>query len=136
LIIAQASLAPPSGGAGKGDVAIVRFTDNEQYRLALQAEGLPPSSARGSAYGVWLYTSQSKQQFLGFPNTRVGADGQLKTVSDLAPDTPTYREVLLTRETVDDPKRPGTIVLRGRMVTAVPGQNQPTTTVPGTTTTP
>jgi hypothetical protein len=118
LIIAQASLEPPSGGAGTGDVAIVRFTENEQYRLALQAEGLPPSSARGSAYGVWLYTSQSKKQFLGFPDTRVGADGKLKTVSDLAPDTPTYREILLTRETVDEPKRPGTIVLRGRMITA------------------
>ncbi len=134
LILAQAVLRPPGGnGAGKGDVAIVRFTDSEQFRLALQAEGLPPSSARGSAYGVWLYTSQSEKRFLGFPNTKVGADGELKTVSDLAPDTPTYREVLLTRETVDEPKRPGTIVLRGRMVTAAPaGGATGTTTVPGT----
>jgi hypothetical protein len=120
VILAQAALAPRPGSqsSAKGDVAIVRFTDNEQYRLALQAEGLPPSSARGSAYGVWLYTSKSQKQFLGYPNTRVGADGKLKTVSDLAPDTPTYREVLLTRETRDAPKTPGTIILRGRLVTA------------------
>ncbi len=133
VILAQAVLRPPSGGesTAKGDVAIVRFTDNEQYRLALQAEGLPPSSARGSAYGVWLYTSKDEKQFLGFPNTRVGADGKLKTVSDLAPDTPTYAEVLLTRETRDEPDAPGTIILRGKMVTATPAQG--TTTTGGTT---
>jgi hypothetical protein len=134
-VVAQGTLAPPKGGDpdAKGQVAIVVFPDNNQYRFALQATGLPPSSTRGSAYGVWLYTSKSEKQFLGYPNTRVGADGKLKTVSDLAPDTPTYREVLLTRETRDAPKSPGTIILRGRLVTAA-AQNQgtATTTTPST----
>ena len=77
--------------------------------------GLPPSSTRGSAYGVWLYSSPSQNRFLGFPDTVVGADGKLETVSDLSPDTPPYSEVLLTRETAETPKRPGTIILRGRL---------------------
>lgn len=139
-ILAQAVLRPParSGSEAKGVVAIVRFPDNDQYRLGLQAEGLPPSSARGSAYGVWLYTSQAEKRFLGFPDTRVGADGKLKTTSDLAPDTPSYAEVLLTRETVDGPKTPGTIILRGKMITASPAQDQGATggAVAPTTTTP
>ena len=119
-VVAQGTLQAPEGGDrdAKGQVAIVRFPDNNQFRLALQATGLPPSSARGSAYGVWLYTSDEKKRFLGFPDTTVGKDGRLETVSDLSPDTPTYAAVLLTRETAESPKRPGTLVLVARMVTA------------------
>jgi hypothetical protein len=141
-IKAQGTLRPPgnSESDARGEVAIVHFPDNDQYRLAFQAEKLPPSSTRGSAYGVWLYTSPTEQQFLGFPDTVVGADGKLQTVSDLRPDTPTYREVLLTRETAENPKKPGTIVLRGRMITAGAQTGGGTATTPGaiapTTTTP
>ena len=123
-VLAQGSLRPAEGGAStaKGEVAIVRFPESNQFRLALQASGLPPSSTRGSAYGVWLYTSDRQSQFLGFPDTVVGRDGKLETVSDLSPDTPNHREVLLTRETAEEPRRPGTIILRGRLVTAAAQQ--------------
>ena len=125
-VLAQGSLRPPEGGdsTAKGEVAIVRFPESNQFRLALQATGLPPSSTRGSAYGVWLYTSPRESQFLGFPDTVVGRDGKLETVSDLSPDTPNHREVLLTRETAEEPKRPGTIILRGRLITAARQQGQ------------
>ena len=117
---AQGTLRPPEGSQSeaRGEVAIVHFPDNDQFRLAFQATGLPPSSTRGSAYGVWIYSSPTQNRFLGFPDTVVGADGKLETVSDLAPDTPAYSQVLLTRETAESPKRPGTIILRGRLVTA------------------
>ena len=73
-IKAQGTLRPPGGSASgaRGEVAIVHFPDNGQYRLAFQATGLPPSSTRGSAYGVWLYTSATEKRFLGFPDTVVG----------------------------------------------------------------
>ena len=134
-IKAQGTLRPPgnSDSDARGEVAIVHFPDNDQYRLAFQAEKLPPSSTRGSAYGVWLYSSPTEQQFLGFPDTVVGADGKLETVSDLRPDTPAYREVLLTRETAESPKKPGTIVLRGRMITAAAQTGGGTATTPGAT---
>jgi hypothetical protein len=133
---AQGNLRPPdgNGSSARAEVAIVHFPDNDQYRLAFQATGLPPSSTRGSSYGVWLYTSATQNKFLGFPDTLVGKDGKLETVSDLSPDTPLYREVLLTRETAENPKKPGTIILRGRMITATPQQAGGTTG--GTTTTP
>jgi hypothetical protein len=131
---AQGTLRPPNGGSARGEVAIVHFPDNDQFRLAFQATGLPPSSSRGSAYGVWLYSSPTQKQFLGFPDTTVGADGKLETVSDLSPDTPTYAEVLLTREKSESPKQPGTIVLRGRMVIAAqqPSGSAGTATTPST----
>ncbi len=133
---AQGTLAPPDGSESpaRGEVAIVHFPDNDQYRLAFQATGLPPSSTRGSAYGVWLYSSPTKHQFLGFPDTTVGADGKLETVSDLSPDTPAYAKVLLTRETSEAPKQPGTIVLTGSMVIAAqqPSGAGGTATTPST----
>ena len=130
-VIAQGTLRPPQGveSGAKGQVAIVRFPDNTQFRFALQAEGLPRSSAK-SAYGVWLYTSDTKKQFLGFPNTRVGKDGKLQTVSDLSPETPNYGAVLLTRETAEEPKNPGPVVLLARMVTAADQTQTQTTTTP------
>lgn len=131
---AQGNLRPPngSGSSAKAEVAIVHFPDNDQFRLAFQATGLPPSSSRGSSYGVWLYTSAKEKQFLGFPDALVGKDGKLETVSDLTPDTPLYREVLLTRETAENPTTPGTIILRGRMITAAPQQSGGTSTTPAT----
>jgi hypothetical protein len=125
-VLAQGTLRAPDGGDAdaKGQVAIVRFPDNDQFRFALSATGLPPSSTRGSAYGVWLYTSKDKNRFLGFPDSTVGKDGRLETISDLSPDTPNYGAVLLTRETADSPKQPGRIILIGRMVTATEIEQQ------------
>jgi hypothetical protein len=134
-VLAQGELKPPAGSGSKatGQVAIVRFPDNNQFRLALQAAHLAPSSTRGSAYGVWFYSSPGKARFVGFPDTVVGQDGKLETVADLDPNTPNYREVLLTRERSEKPKQPGTIILRGRLLTA-PSQQQgrsgQTTTTP------
>ena len=135
-VVAQGELKPRDGSQVKatGQVAIVRFPDNNQFRFALTASGLPPSSARGSAYGVWLYTSKDKKRFLGFPDSTVGKDGKLKTVSDLSPDTPNYGAVLLTRETAESPKRPGKVVLIGRMVTATELAQQQRTQTQTTTT--
>ncbi|HWC26014.1 MAG TPA: hypothetical protein VG474_05460 [Solirubrobacteraceae bacterium] len=131
-IVAQGNLAPPEGAesSAKGQVAIVRFPDNNQFRFALTAEGLPPSSSRGSAYGVWLYSSDDKKQFLGFPDMKVGRDGKLQTVSDLAPSTPNYGAVLLTREKVESPTKPGPVVLIGRLVTAQQQTQTQTTPAP------
>ena len=53
-------------------------------------------------------------------------------IRDRSPDTPTYAKVLLTRETSEAPKKPGTIVLSGRVIAS----RQPsggTATTPGNT---
>jgi hypothetical protein len=137
-IVAQGTLLAPEGGDAdaKGQVAIFRFPESNQYRFGLQATGLTPSR-QGSAYGVWLYSSDDKKEFLGFPDTKVGKNGKLETVSDLSPDTPAYGAVLLTRETSDKPTKPGRIVVAARMVTAAEAaQAQRTQTQTQTTPTP
>ncbi|HTN22523.1 MAG TPA: hypothetical protein VL120_00930 [Solirubrobacteraceae bacterium] len=141
-ILAQGVLRPPdgSGSTASGQVAIVRFPENNRYRLALTAKGIPPSSSSGSAYGVWFYTSPGNALFLGFPDKVVKADGRLDTVADLSPDTPNYKEVLLTSERSNAPTKPGTIVLRAGLVIdgsgGSSGSGGSATTPPRTTTTP
>jgi hypothetical protein len=127
----QGTLRPPAGtdSPSRGEVAIVLFGESKRVRLALAATKLPPNSA-GSAYGVWLYTSPKQAQFLGFPDKVVGRDGRLQTVADLDPTTPGYREVLLTSERTDAPSKPGTIVLRGRLLPPPAGQGTQTQTTP------
>jgi hypothetical protein len=117
-VLLEGTLQPPEGSesTSRGEVALVFFPESNRYRLALAATKLPPSSARGSAYGVWFYNSPTEAQFLGFPDKPVGADGRLQTVADLSRDTPRFREVVLTRESQQAPRRPGTIVLRARLV--------------------
>jgi hypothetical protein len=121
------TLRPPAGNdsTSRGQVAIVVFPQSKRIRLALAATNLPPSSSRGSAYGVWFYSSPQQAQFLGFPDKPVGADGKLQTVADLSPDTPTYHEVLLTHETTQAPRRPGTVILRARLVQHTTTDAQP-----------
>ena len=132
-ILAQGALRPEaSGSTASGQVAIVLFPNSRRYRLALTAKGLPPSSSSGSAYGVWFYTNSKTALFLGFPDKVVGANGRLDTVADLSPDTPNFREVLLTSERTQSPKTPGTVVLRAKLVIAQPASSggQATTTTP------
>lgn len=130
-VLAQGELKPPQGSGSKaaGQVALVRFPDNNEFRLALQARKLEPSSTSEAAYGVWFYTSPRRAKFVGFPDIAVGQDGKLETVADLDPNTRTYREVLVTHERSERPERPGTIILRGRLLTAT-SQTQGTSTTP------
>jgi hypothetical protein len=136
-VFLEGTLRPPAGSdsTSNGQVALVVFPETNRYRLALSATNLPPSSAQGSAYGVWFYSSPKQAQFLGFPDKVVGADGKLQTVAELSPNTPGFREVLLTRETNQSPRRPGTIVLRARLV-RVKGAGTPQRGTTGTQTTP
>ncbi len=130
-LLANGTLRPPdgSGATASGRVAIVFFPNAKRYRLALTAKGLPPSSASGSAYAVWFYNSSKNALFLGFPDKVVGANGRLDTVADLSPDTPNYKEVLLTSERSNTPTKPGTVVLRARLVIDS-GNSGATTTTP------
>ena len=74
----------------------------------------------GSAYAVWLYNSPAQLLFVGFPKGTVNDKGTLEVVADLTPQTPTFQQVLVTRERVAKPTKPGQIVLRGEI--AVPQQ--------------
>ncbi|MDX6720176.1 MAG: hypothetical protein QOJ63_2430 [Solirubrobacteraceae bacterium] len=133
-VIAQAVLRPPSGSSAgaSAPTAIVRYASTNRFNLLIAAKKLTPAR-KGTAYGVWLYTSPSDALFVGFPKGAVTDAGDLDVLADLSPDTRNYREVLITREHVARPKRPGRIVLRGKLVVGAPAQQSQsqTPTQPG-----
>jgi predicted DNA-binding protein YlxM (UPF0122 family) len=132
--VAEGQMAPPSGSSSKASaqMGIIFYATSNIYKLLIAAKGMTAAPA-GSAYGVWLYTDRNNLVFVGFPKGKVDTAGELQVVADLAPETRTYREVLITRERVEAPSKPGEIVLRGVLRLA---QQAPATTTPQTATTP
>jgi hypothetical protein len=108
---AQINLVPPSGrGESLGVATILRQAG--QRAIALRAQDLSPSPRR-AAYAVWLYNSRSSARFLGFvrPVGEAGAQGE----AALPEDATRFRSIVLTRERVARPRRPGQLVLSGRL---------------------
>jgi hypothetical protein len=123
-------MRPPAGTSSRGsaETAVVNYEKAKQFKLLLAAKGLKPVP-NGAAYAVWLYSSPAEALFIGFPKATVNKKGTLEVVADLTPQTPSYSEVLLTRERAESPTEPGTIVLRGKI--SVPPQSAATTTIGG-----
>jgi hypothetical protein len=115
-VVQQGTLKPPRGSksTGSGETAIVNYRKAEQFKLLIAAKNLRPAK-EGAAYGVWLYNSSAQKLFVGFPKAAVDARGKLEVVADLTPQTPSYKQVLLTLERVRAPTKPGSIVLSAKL---------------------
>ena len=126
--VAEGTMKAPAGtgSSASAQMGIIFYKTTNRYKLLIAAKGLvqPP---KGTAYGVWLYTSKDDNAFVGFPKGTIDANGELQVVADLAPETRTYREVLITRERVEEPKTPGEIVMRGALRIASAGTQTQTT---------
>ncbi|TMK42660.1 MAG: hypothetical protein E6G56_01000 [Actinobacteria bacterium] len=109
-VVAQINLSPPRSGGRALGVANV-LTQGGQRALALQAQGLPPSSTN-SFYAVWLYNSQTDAQRLGFAPP-VSRNGRLQAVSALPDTAARFHQLVITAETARQPSQPGHIVLAG-----------------------
>jgi hypothetical protein len=125
VAVGEGVLRPQKGSGASGQMGIIQYRSTNRFKLLVAAKRLKPAP-KGSAYGVWLYTSNVDNALVGFPKNKVDRKGSLDVVADLSPDTRTYREVLLTLERTDRPKRPGTVVLRGVLRLVTPQQTQTT----------
>lgn len=132
-VVLRGILKPPSGSSSRasGETAIVTYPKANQFKLLVAAKDMEPAP-QGSAYGIWLYNSPVQALFIGFPKSTVSDKGTLEVVADLAPQTPRFNEVLVTRERVAKPTRPGQTVLRGK-ISVPPQPTQTTTTATQTT---
>jgi hypothetical protein len=111
---AQINLTPPEGQGGDAAAVAQIARQGDQRAVALVAQGLPQAN-ENRFYAIWLYTSPSRAKFLGFPNPQPTENGRMETGFALPGDAGNYQELVVTRETEEEPKRPGTIVLRGRL---------------------
>src|SRR3954447_877137 len=106
---AQINLRPAVEGSKALGVANV-VSQGGQRAIALIGQSLPPSPR----YAVWLYNSQNDNQFLGFAPP-VKKAGRLQGLAPVPDDFSRYKEIIITREQVDRPQKPGLIVLRGSL---------------------
>jgi hypothetical protein len=106
---AQINLRPAVNGSKSLGVANV-VSQGGQRAIALIGQSLPQSPR----YAVWLYNSANDAQFLGFAPP-VKAAGRLQGLAPVPDDFSRYKEIIITREQVDRPRKPGLIVLRGSL---------------------
>jgi hypothetical protein len=111
-------LRPPGGGDASGTMSL--FLQDGQLLFALEAENVPPSNP-GAAYAVWFTGPGAKARRLGFTNP-VGEDGRLgiqgPSDKDLAAFPrlyATYERVVVSAETDENARRPGDVILAGRL---------------------
>ena len=111
---AQINLQPVGGGDQAAVAQIAR--QGGRRAVALVGQGLPAARQNPPRfYAIWLYTSPTQAQFLGFPDPQPGRNGRIETGFALPENAGDFRELIVTRETRQRPQRPGTIVLRGEL---------------------
>ncbi len=100
--------SPDSKSRSIGVVEVL--TEKGKRAFYLAAEHIP--ATKHFFYAVWLYNSHTSAEPVSkAPN--VGSDHKLAGGALLPTDAGSYREILLTRETSTNAKKPGHVVLRG-----------------------
>jgi hypothetical protein len=110
--IAQFNLTSPTSKKTVGIAQLLKA--GTQFGIAIVAENVPANTKK-NAYAVWLYNSPGHAELLGFVNPGVGSTGRLSTAGPLPANASQYHNLLVTVETQDKPKSPGTIVLQGQV---------------------
>ncbi|MDQ3739766.1 MAG: hypothetical protein M3389_02370, partial [Actinomycetota bacterium] len=114
-VVAQINLTPPEGAQGPELAGVAQIREQGGQRVVvLGAEGFerarrdPPRF-----YAVWLYQSQEKARFLGFPDPQPGRNGRMVTQFEYPRDAREYERLVITQESEDEPSAPGQILLSG-----------------------
>jgi hypothetical protein len=117
--VAETDLKAPSGGRAAGLMTLF-LEDGRLAGFSLEAQNVPPNKS-DDAYAVWFVNPGGKAENLGFANP-VDQNGVLAIQGPQEADVErfprmlaNYRQVVVSRETDPDAKRPGKIVLRGRL---------------------
>jgi hypothetical protein len=112
-LVAQINLAAPtSSNATKAVGVALVLKQGKNTGIAIRAQNLP-ANGKHDAYAVWLYKSANDNHILGFVNPAVGSNGVLQAESALPTNAGHFRQLLVTRETQQNPRAPGAIVLQG-----------------------
>lgn len=114
-LVAQINLAAPTSSSATKAVGVALvLKQGKNTGIAIRAQNLP-ANGKHDAYAVWLYKSASDNHILGFVNPAVGSNGVLQAESALPTNAAHFRQLLVTRETQQNPRAPGTIVLQGAL---------------------
>jgi Sigma-70, region 4 len=112
-----------TGRGGSNAQGLMRLfrRDDGTVQFAIAAENVPPNRGR-QTYAVWFTRENGDARRLGFAQTQVGEEGVLTTGGPQQGDEDrfprwfaTYDNVLVTRETDAEARRPGPVVLEGTL---------------------
>ncbi len=113
-IVAEINLQPPDGGKLKGTAFVL--AQGSVKGLGVEAVNVPANTTKPrTAYAVWLYNSPTDATRLGFVDPGVGHNGKLAASAKLPADAARYRLLVITLETGSVHKRPGPVVLEGKL---------------------
>jgi hypothetical protein len=104
----QITLSPPEPSSKSLGIAEI-LAEGSQHAIYVAAEHLPPT--HGFVYVLWLYNSSSSAQAIG--KTTVNSTGRMQAGALLPTNAGDYHQLLLTRETSEQPNQPDHIVLQG-----------------------
>jgi len=112
-LVAQINLTAPTSAAATKPVGVALvLKQGKNTGIAIRAQNLP-ANGKHDAYAVWLYKSSKDSHILGFVNPAVGTNGVLQAEAALPANAGHFSQLLVTKETQQSPKSPGTIVLQG-----------------------
>jgi hypothetical protein len=111
-------LEPVGDSKAKGTLGV--FRQEQQIFFALEAESVPQQK-EGEAYAIWLIGGTQKPRRLGYFQEAV-QDGRLGTIGPDAKDVAkfpewlsTYKRMVISRETRQNVKQPGPIILSAQL---------------------
>jgi hypothetical protein len=109
--LAQINLRPTATGSKA--VGIAEILQQQGVReIALIGQHIPANTKHDS-YEVWLYSSPTRFEKLGFVSPAVGKAGTFSDARVLPSNASKYAEVIVTTETAQKPSHPGPVLLRG-----------------------
>ena len=108
-VTAQLPLRPPNPASHSIGVVAV-LSEKGKRAFYIEAQNLPPT--HNFYYAIWLYNSPTSALALS-RSPPVGSDRRLGGGAPLPVTASQYHEMLLTRETLARPTRPGHVVLSG-----------------------
>jgi hypothetical protein len=112
-LVAQINLTAPTSAAATKPIGVALvLKQGKNTGIAIRAQNLP-ANGKHDAYAVWLYKSAKDSHILGFVNPAVGSNGVLQAEAALPANAGHFSQLLVTKETQQSPKSPGTIVLQG-----------------------
>ncbi|MDX6666056.1 MAG: hypothetical protein QOG68_2262 [Solirubrobacteraceae bacterium] len=113
-VLGQVNMNPPKGSTSKSIAAITLVRQGARNVIIFQGQKLPANKT-GDVYALWAISSTASAR-LGF-TPRVSKTGKLKFTGKLPTtiDLSKYSALVLTRETVSDPKTPGTVIVGGAL---------------------
>ena len=118
-VLGQVNLNPVDGSpSDKALAAVTLVRQGDVTALSFTGQDIPRNT-RGNIYALWVINDDGEVARLGFP-PRVGKNGRLNFQGAIPEgvDLSRFTAMVLSRETTEDPKTPGPVIVAGQLPTS------------------